>query len=158
MEKTQVIIAGAGPVGTLAAYYLAVKGIEVILCETGPNCAIDLRASTFHPPTLEMLDQLGMAEPLIKQGLKAPEYHFRERQTGNVIEFDLGELADHTRFPYRIQCEQHVMATMLSDNLEKHRKPASDLAIESPALSNWMTELKWPSKPIVRSRKFELNI
>ncbi|MGY8892424.1 MAG: FAD-dependent oxidoreductase [Pseudomonadales bacterium] len=122
MEKTQVIIAGAGPVGTLAAYYLAVKGIEVILCETGPNCAIDLRASTFHPPTLEMLDQLGMAEPLIKQGLKAPEYHFRERQTGNVIEFDLGELADHTRFPYRIQCEQHVMATMLSDNLEKHPK------------------------------------
>jgi 3-(3-hydroxy-phenyl)propionate hydroxylase len=69
-----------------------------------------------------MLDQLGMAEPLIQQGLKAPEYHFRERQTGDVIEFDLGELADHTRFPYRIQCEQHVMATMLSDNLEKHPK------------------------------------
>lgn len=122
MEQTQVIVAGAGPVGTLAAYYLASKGIEVMLCEAGPNCARDLRASTFHPPTLEMLDKLWLAEELIEKGLKAPVYHFRERQTGEVVEFDLSEIADHTRFPYRVQCEQHVMASMLAGKLQKHGK------------------------------------
>lgn len=120
MEHTQVIIAGAGPVGTIAAYYLANKGINVVICEAGPNCAQDLRASTFHPPTLEMLDELGIADELIKKGLKAPEYHFRERQTEEVIEFDLGELSDHTKFPYRVQCEQHVLASMLAEKLSKH--------------------------------------
>ena len=120
MEQTQVIVAGAGPVGTVAAYYLASKGIDVMLCEAGPNCAQDLRASTFHPPTLEMLSQLGLADELIEKGLKAPIYHFRERQTGEIVELDLSELSDHTEFPYRLQCEQHVMASMLAEKLEGH--------------------------------------
>ncbi len=69
MTRTQVIVAGAGPVGTMAAYRLAQQGYDVILCEAGPNCAQDLRASTFHPPTLEMLDELGMADTIIKLSL-----------------------------------------------------------------------------------------
>ena len=116
----QVIVAGAGPVGTYAAYYLASKGIDVLLAETGEDCAQDLRASTFHPPTLHMLDDLGLADELLERGLKAPIYHFRERRTGEVIELDLSELADHTRYPYRLQCEQHVMATLLAQRLENH--------------------------------------
>ncbi|MBX2846759.1 MAG: FAD-dependent monooxygenase [Acidiferrobacterales bacterium] len=120
MQDTEVIIAGAGPVGTVAAYNLANQGVKVILCEAGPNCAQDLRASTFHPPTLEMLDQIGMCEQLIEKGLIAPTYHFRERQSGEVIEFDLTELKDMTKFPYRVQCEQHVMASMLAAALEQH--------------------------------------
>ena len=122
MQTTQVVIAGAGPVGTFAAYYLASKGIEVMLCEAGPDCAQDLRASTFHPPTLEMLSALGLSEELIAKGLKAPIYHFRERKTGEVVEFDLSEISDHTEFPYRVQCEQHVMASMLANKLENHPK------------------------------------
>ena len=122
MTRTQIIVAGAGPVGTVAAYRLATLGFDVILCEAGSDCAQDLRASTFHPPTIEMLDQLGMADELIAKGLKAPIYHFRERQSGDVIEFDLSELKDETKFPYRVQCEQHVMAGMLADKLAAHPK------------------------------------
>ena len=72
MTTTQVIVAGAGPVGTMAAYRLASMGIDVLLVEAGPDCARDLRASTFHPPTLEMLDEVGMAEALIEKGLSRP--------------------------------------------------------------------------------------
>ncbi len=121
-ESVQVIVAGAGPVGTFAAYLLASMGIEVLLCEAGPDCAQDLRASTFHPPTMEMLEKLGLADEIVDRGLKAPIYHFRERQTGEVIEFDLTELADHTKFPFRVQCEQHVMAGLLAQRLTKHPK------------------------------------
>ena len=119
---TQVIVAGAGPVGTFAAYLLASHGIDVLVVEAGDDCAQDLRASTFHPPTLEMLDDLGLADELLERGLKAPIYHFRERQTGEVIELDLGELTPHTRYPFRLQCEQYVMATLLAERLQKHPK------------------------------------
>ena len=120
MQDSHVIVAGAGPVGTVAAYYLANKGIKVTLCEAGPDCAHDLRASTFHPPTIEMLDELGIADTIIDKGLIAPIYHFRERQSGEVIEFDLSELESEKKFPYRVQCEQHVMASSLARALEDH--------------------------------------
>ena len=113
--RTQVVVAGAGPVGSVAAYLLANQGIDVILLEAGADCALDLRASTFHPPTLEMLDQFGITEKLIAKGLKAPIYHWRERQTGEIIDFDLSEIADVTRFPFRVQCEQHHLSRMLSE-------------------------------------------
>lgn len=125
MEKTQVVIAGAGPVGGVAAYLLAQRGIEVLVCEAGRDCAHDLRASTFHPPTLEMLDELGLTQALIDQGLKAPVYHWRERDTGAVLDFDLAEIRDRTRFPYRVQCEQFRLARMVADLLLAH--PRADL-------------------------------
>ena len=118
MNETNVVIIGAGPVGCIAAYYLATNGVNVVLAEAGPDCAQDLRASTFHPPTLEMLDTLGLAQPLIEKGLKAPIYHWRERETGEVFEFDLTEIADATEFPFRVQCEQFHLARMLAAKLE----------------------------------------
>lgn len=118
MKKTNIVIVGAGPVGCVAAYYLAQQGLNVVLIESGPDCAQDLRASTFHPPTLEMLDTLGLAQELIDIGLKAPIYHWRERKSGEITSFDLGEIADATPFPYRIQCEQYHLARMLAERLE----------------------------------------
>ena len=116
--RTKVVVAGAGPVGSVAAYLLAQQGIDVMLAEAHQDCALDLRASTFHPPTLEMLDDFGITEKLIEMGLKAPVYHFRERQSGEVIDFDLSELSDLTRFPFRIQCEQYHLSRMLSDKVQ----------------------------------------
>ncbi|SNS94324.1 MULTISPECIES: NAD(P)/FAD-dependent oxidoreductase [unclassified Azospirillum] len=122
MIRTQVVVAGAGPVGTVAAYYLAQQGIDVLVLEAGPDCAQDLRASTFHPPTLEMLDELGITPFLLDKGLKAPLYHYRDRRTGDVVEFDLSELSDITRYPYRLQCEQYHLARALAEKLESHPK------------------------------------
>lgn len=122
MIRTQVVIAGAGPVGTVAAYYLARQGIDVLVLEAGVDCAQDLRASTFHPPTLEMLDELEITPFLLDKGLKAPIYHYRDRRTGQVVEFDLGELADTTRYPFRLQCEQYHLARALAEKLEAHPK------------------------------------
>ena len=117
-ERAQVVIAGAGPVGCVAATYLAQRGIDVILAESGGDSAQDLRASTFHPPSLEMLDTLGIADELIAMGLTAPVYHWRDRRSGEVISFDLSEISDATRFPFRIQCEQYHLAHMLARKLE----------------------------------------
>jgi 3-(3-hydroxy-phenyl)propionate hydroxylase len=118
-RRVQVIVTGAGPVGCVAAMLLARSGIDVVLLEAGPDCAADMRASTFHPPTLEMLDTLGMTERLIAQGLKAPIYHWRDRRSGEILSFDMTEISDATRYPYRIQCEQYHLSRMLADELNK---------------------------------------
>ena len=121
-KDAQVIIAGAGPVGTFAAYFLAQHGISVIILESAPSCMEDMRASTFHPPTLEMMDEIGIAQDLIAKGLKAPVYQYRDRQSGERFEFNFAELADETPFPFRLQCEQYKLAGMLSSKLDAHSK------------------------------------
>lgn len=115
--QADVIVAGAGPVGAYAAARLAHLKVKVTLLEAAPDCREDLRASTIHPPTLEMFDELGASQTLISQGLKAPEYQYRERSTNRVVAFDLSELADLTRFPYRLQCEQFKVARHFSGSL-----------------------------------------
>lgn len=118
VDRCQVVVAGAGPVGTVIATLLAKAGVSVILLEAGADCAQDLRASTFHSPTLEMLDEIGITPMLLDKGLKAPVYHWRDRQSGDVIEFDMAELADVTRYPFRIQCEQYHLSRALAEGLE----------------------------------------
>ena len=65
-----------------------------------------MRASTFHPPTLDMLDRLGAAGPLIAQGLIAPQFQYRTKRDGLIAQFDFGGIADATAHPFRLQCEQ----------------------------------------------------
>lgn len=122
---TQVIVAGSGPVGSIAAWWLAEQGIDVVVLEAGANCAADLRASTFHPPTLEMLEESGVTEMLLGRGLKAPEFHFRDRARDEVFSLDLSEISDKTRYPFRIQCEQFHMARKVADMLDNH--PRADV-------------------------------
>jgi 3-(3-hydroxy-phenyl)propionate hydroxylase len=119
-ERCQVLIVGAGPVGTVMATLLARAGVEVIVLESGMDCAQDMRASTFHPPTLEMLDEIGITSMLLERGLKAPVYHWRDRQTGEIIDFDLTEIADRTRYPFRIQCEQYHLSRALAEGLARY--------------------------------------
>lgn len=120
MLTADVLVIGAGPVGAVAAYVLAEKGVNVVLCEAAGGCEEDMRASTFHPPTLEILDEIGVAEELIEYGLISPKYHFRKRRTGEFVEFDLSDIANCTKFPFRLQCEQHVMVRRLVERLESH--------------------------------------
>lgn len=117
-HHTEVLVAGLGPVGATAALSLARRGINVTAIEPLANAATDLRASTYHAPTLEILDDLGASDVLFSQGLKAPVYQYRDRQSGDVFSFDMTELSDHTRFPFRMQCEQHRVTAGIIEQLK----------------------------------------
>lgn len=112
-----VLISGAGPVGLVAAANLQRAGIPVIMLERSPDVAKDLRASTFHPPTLDMLAQFGLSDRLVERGLVCPTWQYRDREHGAVATFDLGVLSADTDFPFRLQCEQWKLSEMLRADL-----------------------------------------
>jgi 3-(3-hydroxy-phenyl)propionate hydroxylase len=125
MEE-RVLIAGAGPVGLAAAANLVRNGVPVTVLEAGADLSTESRASTFHPPTLDMLDDLGVVRPLIAQGLVAPKFQYRTRQDGAIATFDFATISDATRHPYRLQCEQSKLTRIFLDKL----KGESNFAIE----------------------------
>lgn len=112
-----VIVAGAGPAGCALTLYLAQHGIPAILLEAEKTLPEDLRASTFHPPSLDLLDQLGVTERLIPQGLKVHDYQYRDRRTNENAKMDLSRLAGETAHPYRLQCEQFKMTRTVVEML-----------------------------------------
>lgn len=109
-----VLICGAGPVGLVAGLRLARAGIETLVIDKAPHVNDDFRASTFHPPTLEMLDEFGITQDLIAHGLVSPTWQIRRHESHDKAMFDLSVLEGDTRYPYRLQCEQRVL-TRLAD-------------------------------------------
>ena len=106
MKSECVVIVGAGPVGLVTAVSLIQNDIPVVVLEASADLAVDLRASTFHPPTLDFLDELNLAAGLISRGIKCPLWQFRDRKNGEIATFNLGLLSDYTNHPYRLQAEQ----------------------------------------------------
>ncbi|MEQ9112451.1 MAG: FAD-dependent monooxygenase [Rhodospirillaceae bacterium] len=125
MFKDPVVIVGAGPVGCVLAYALAKNGIPSVLLEQESDLREDLRASTFHPPTLDMLDDLDLVEELLSLGLICPKFQFRDRRTERYAEFDLDVLKEETQHPYRAQVEQFRLTRLICERLK--REPLIDV-------------------------------
>src|SRR6201996_1573671 len=124
-KKDRVIVVGAGPVGLTAALALARRNIPVVVLAAETELVKELRGSTFHPPTLDLLDEFAIVPRMIEVGLKAPTWQFRDRETGPVATFDLELLANDTNHPYRVQCEQWKLMRFLEAELRN--VPGADI-------------------------------
>ena len=129
----RVIVVGAGPVGCTAAAVLARRGAAVTLMEAEPELPLELRASTFHPATLDLLDDLGVVGELIDRGLVARHFAYRDLRGGVMARFDLGAIADVTAHPYRLQCEQFKLCQVLVERFEAD--PLVELSFGAPVVS-----------------------
>lgn len=90
-------------------------GIRVTVFEAESSLPRELRASTFHPATLELLRPLGVVDELIGRGLIAERFAYRDRRVGQVASFDIAMVADVTAYPFRLQCEQFKLYEILLD-------------------------------------------
>ena len=98
---------------------LATAGLAVTVFERNTQAAEDLRASTFHPPTMDMLARFGITDELLPQGLVARYTQQRDRKDGLIVEFDMALLAGDTAYPFRLQCEQWKLSRVLMARLAK---------------------------------------
>ena len=116
-ERKPVIIAGAGPTGLMCALALRAQDIPVVLLEAEPGLTHDLRAGSFHPPTLEMMAPYGITAKMHETGLQVRHWHIRNKPGDLIAEFDLGLLSDVTPYPYRLHLEQHRLTPIQLDLL-----------------------------------------
>jgi 2-polyprenyl-6-methoxyphenol hydroxylase-like FAD-dependent oxidoreductase len=110
---TEVLIAGAGPVGLTLALALHRRGLDVRVLEKRTELSAASRASTFHPPTLEALDELGVFAALRPGGVQVDRILWRRVDSGTFATLDLGILGAETRFPFRWHREQHFLTPAL---------------------------------------------
>ena len=73
-SKPHIVIAGAGPVGLTLALLLGSKDIAVTVLEAEAAISEELRASTFHPPTLPIAHNGLMNSPGHRANILRPEF------------------------------------------------------------------------------------
>ena len=113
MSGRNIVVVGAGPVGTVAALACARLGHNVTLLEAAAQVDDSPRASTTQPPTLEILAELGLIDDYIAQGLVARTFQFWNRsRLALIAEFDFERLRGETAYPFVVQTEQHKLALM----------------------------------------------
>ncbi|HMB27054.1 MAG TPA: FAD-dependent oxidoreductase, partial [Blastocatellia bacterium] len=100
---TDVLIVGAGPTGLTLATALAVRGIWATVVDrqsAGDNTS---RAAVVHARTLEVLEGIGVADLLVRLGVRAPRFTIRDRDS-ILVPVSFANLP--TRYPYTLMISQ----------------------------------------------------
>jgi p-hydroxybenzoate 3-monooxygenase len=87
--KTQVGIVGAGPAGLVLAHLLARAGIESVVVEMHTRQYIEerVRAGVLEQGTVDLLNELGIGERMMRQGLMHYGIELRFGGRGRRIDF-----------------------------------------------------------------------
>ncbi|HEY0386333.1 MAG TPA: FAD-dependent monooxygenase, partial [Pyrinomonadaceae bacterium] len=98
VQETTCCIVGGGPGGAVLALLLARRGIPVMLLEAHEDFDRDFRGDTIHPSVLEIMDDLGLADRLLKlRHTKISQLTFSSA-SGPITVGDFRRLK--TRFPF----------------------------------------------------------
>lgn len=117
VTHTGCVIVGGGPAGMMLALLLARQGIDTTLLEAHHDFDRDFRGDTVHPSTLEILDQIGLAQRV----LALPHGRVRRlelitpEQTVTIA--DLGRLK--TPFPFVTMLPQVQLLNLLAEEAQK---------------------------------------
>ncbi|MFC4945257.1 FAD-dependent oxidoreductase [Pseudonocardia sp. GCM10023141] len=93
-----VVVAGGGPGGMVLAYLLARAGIAVTLLESHRDFDRDFRGDSLHPWTLELFDQLGLADDLLALPHHPARWFRFHTPAGDLTTADYGKV--RSRFNY----------------------------------------------------------
>jgi len=123
-----VVVIGAGPVGLSLAIDLALRGTKVVLLDEDSTVSQGSRGICYAKRTLEILDRLGCAAPVVGKGVtwQVGKVFFADEQ---VYSFDLLPEGGH-RFPAFVNLQQYWLEKFLVDR-----------ALELP-----LVDLRWRSK------------
>lgn len=106
MGEPEILIVGAGPTGLVLALRLVRHGVpfRIVSAAAGPGEAS--RAMVVHARTLELYDQIGLADAVVAGGVRVTKAHIRQRghETG-VLDLDGGG-AGISPFPFALAYPQ----------------------------------------------------
>src|SRR5579883_2048789 len=98
VEQTTCCIVGGGPAGAILALLLARQGIPVVLLEAHMDFDREFRGDTIHPSVLNILDEIGLAEPLLHIRHTEMRYVSIQSLAGTIRIGDFTRLK--TKYPY----------------------------------------------------------
>ena len=112
-----VIVVGAGPVGLAAAIDLAQQGVDVVMLDEDNTVSVGSRAVCYAKRTLEILDRLGCAQPVVERGVSwsLGKVFFRDRL---IYSFNLLPEDGHRR-PAFVNLQQYHFEEILLDRLKR---------------------------------------
>jgi len=113
-----VLVAGAGPVGLMAALQLARFGISVRLVDAAAGPATTSRALGAHARSLEIYDQLGIIGEIAPHGTRVNAFVRHQGGQPNRVDFDYDGLP--TRFPYMFNIDQVIIERVLRSQAASH--------------------------------------
>ncbi|MGW0504939.1 FAD-dependent oxidoreductase [Micromonospora sp. NPDC003241] len=112
--QAPVVVLGGGPVGMVTALALARYDIPVVVLEQGHDeVRSEWRGSTVHPPTLELLDELDLAAPVLAEAVRVRRLDYRDLELTESAQFSYDLLEGETRYPFRLQYEQYKLVRQL---------------------------------------------
>jgi p-hydroxybenzoate 3-monooxygenase len=116
-DKTQVAIIGAGPAGLTLALLLQRQGVDCIILENRSREYVEsrVRAGLLEQNTVDLYNELGVAERLNKEGLKHHGVYFSFNGVRTRIAFD--ELTGGRTIT--IYGQQEVVKDLIKVNLER---------------------------------------
>jgi 2-polyprenyl-6-methoxyphenol hydroxylase-like FAD-dependent oxidoreductase len=96
--RTQCCIAGGGPAGAMLGLLLARRGLDVVVLEKHADFLRDFRGDTIHPSTMEVLDQIGLAQAFLDLGPNRVTQLTGTTPAGTIQVADFRDLP--SRFPF----------------------------------------------------------
>src|SRR5215470_14354022 len=117
-EAKGCAIVGGGPAGAMLGLLLARRGVPTTLLEMHHDFDREFRGDTVHPSTLEILDQLGLAErvhSLPSNKISGPTLLTTR---GPFTPFDLRRLK--TKYPYILMVHQKDLLALLTEQAKKY--------------------------------------
>jgi 2-polyprenyl-6-methoxyphenol hydroxylase-like FAD-dependent oxidoreductase len=118
VRHTTCVIAGCGPAGAMLGLLLARRGVDVLVLEKHGDFLRDFRGDTIHPSTMEIMDELGLADRLLSlPHTRASQLRFRTpRGTATLADFR----GLKTRFPYLAFMPQWDFLDFVTDEAERY--------------------------------------
>ena len=110
-QRRPLVIVGAGPVGLAAAVDARLQGLEVLLFDEDDSVSVGSRAVCYAKRTLEILDRLGIGQPLCDKGVS---WNIGRTflQEDEVYQFNLVPEPGHKR-PGMINLQQYYLEEAL---------------------------------------------